>query len=73
MLNDAKIQLESLKQEFVMEFYYDMDRYLEANDIMLEFSDIMYQLSSREDALDEYENKLFNEDEKLKQKVKIMN
>lgn len=73
MLNDAKMQLESLKQEFIMEFYYDMDRYLEANDIMLEFSDIMYQLSSREDALDEYENKLFNEDEKLKQKVKIMN
>jgi len=53
MLEDLMHQLQSLKQEFIMEFYYDMDRYPESDDIMTEFTSIEYQITSKNSELDE--------------------
>lgn len=47
IINDAEHQIKMLKQEFIMEFYYDMDRYPESDDIMIEFSSIEYQIASK--------------------------
>lgn len=53
VLEDSSHQLESLKQEFIMEFYYDMDRYPESEDIMTAFSSIEYQITSKNNKLDD--------------------
>lgn len=47
LLDDTMNQLENLKQEFIIEFYYDMDRYEVSEDIMTEFSSIEYQITSK--------------------------
>lgn len=72
VLNDSVLQLNSLKQEFIMEFYYDMDRYPEVENIMTEFSNIEYQLTSKEMELDKYSNTISKVEEKTKQKVKVI-
>jgi len=48
IIEDSIDQIKNLKQEFIMEFYYDMDRYPETEDIMTEFSSIEYQITSKE-------------------------
>lgn len=53
LLDDTMRQLENLKQEFIIEFYYDMDRYEESEDIMTEFSSIEYQITSKNIELEE--------------------
>ena len=53
ILEDSLHQLQSLKQEFIMEFYYDMDRYKETEDIMTEFASIEYQITSKNIELEE--------------------
>ncbi len=53
LLDDAAQQVDRLKQEFIMEFYYDMDRYEETEDIMVEFSSIEYEITSKKLELEE--------------------
>lgn len=52
IIEDSIKQIKNLKQEFIMEFYYDMDRYNETEDIMTEFSSIEYQITSKERELE---------------------
>lgn len=52
ILDDTLYQLDNLKQEFIMEFYYDMERYSVSEDIMTEFSSIAYQIASKQSELD---------------------
>lgn len=47
IIDDSFLQIENLKQEFILEFYYDLDRYHEGDNIMESFSNIEYQLKSR--------------------------
>ena len=53
LLEDVLHQVETLKQEFLMEFYYDMDRYPETEDIMIEFASIEYEITSKKIELEE--------------------
>ena len=70
VLQDSLKQLQDLKQEFIVEFYYDMDRYKETDEIMKEFSSIEYQITSKNWELEEMLETIKNADEKEKQKVK---
>lgn len=72
VLEDSMHQLQSLKQEFIMEFYYDMDRYPEADDIMTEFASIEYQITSKNIELEEMLETTQNIETKNKQKIKVM-
>lgn len=72
VLEDSMHQLQNLKQEFIMEFYYDMDRYPEADDIMTEFSSIEYQITSKNNELEEMLQTIENVEERNKQKIKVM-
>lgn len=47
IIDDSFLQIENLKQEFMLEFYYDLERYHESDSIMESFSNIEYQLKSR--------------------------
>lgn len=69
ILSDTWMQLENLKQEFIMEFYYDMDRYPEVDDIMSEFSSITYELTSKKLELEKHLEKV---EKQAKLKVKVM-
>lgn len=57
LINDTLFQFKTLKQEFEMEFYYDMDRYSETNEIMIDFSSIEYEITSKRIELEELLNK----------------
>ena len=72
VLEDSMHQLQSLKQEFIMEFYYDMDRYPEADDIMTEFASIEYQITSKNIELEEMLEIIDDVEIKNKQKIKVM-
>ena len=48
IIKDSMKQIKKLKQEFIMEFYYDMDRYPETEELMTSFSNIEYQITSKE-------------------------
>lgn len=52
IIKDSMKQIKNLKQEFIMGFYYDMDRYPETEDIMTAFSNIEYQITSKERELE---------------------
>ncbi len=72
VLQDSMKQLQDLKQEFIVEFYYDMDRYQETDDIMKEFSSIEYQITSKNWELEEMLETIKNTEEKEKQKIKSL-
>lgn len=57
LLVDSLYQLNTLKQEFEIEFYYDMDRYNETEDIMVDFASIEYEITSKKNELEELLNK----------------
>ena len=57
LINDTIYQLKNLKQEYEMEFYYDMDRYSEAAEIMIDFASIEYEITSKRIELEELLNK----------------
>lgn len=57
LLVDSLYQLKNLKQEFEIEFYYDMDRYNETEDIMVDFASIEYEITSKKNELEELLNK----------------
>lgn len=67
ILDDSFVQLRNLKHDFTMEFYYDMDRYPETEDIMINFMNIEYQITSKSIELDEMIKTIENEDE-----IKVM-
>lgn len=62
LLDNSFSQLKNLKHDFVMEFYYDMDRYPETEDIMVNFMNIEYQITSKNIELDEMLKEMENID-----------
>lgn len=52
MVDDSIHQLKTFKQEFIMEFYYDMDRYPQTESIMEAIAELEYQVRSKADELD---------------------
>lgn len=73
MLEDSLHQLQNLKQEFIMEFYYDMDRYSETENIMTEIASIEYQITSKTLELEEMRQTLGDVEIQNKQKIKTIN
>lgn len=68
VLGDSMFQLKSLRQEFELEFYLDIDRYPELKEIKEQFNAIEYQIESKNIELKE----MLKELEHGKVKVKKM-